>query len=204
MDSILHWFDLMGVAVFAISGTLVAYRKKLDGFGVVMLASVTAIGGGTIRDLILDAPVFWLKDSTYLFTILVASFICIIFLNKQKRIPQMGFEVADSLGLAFFVVMGTQKALDYGMPDMTAVLMGTFTGCFGGMFRDVLARTTPMVLKSELYATTCIFGGILYTQSLNLGCTTNTAMILGMFGTLGLRAGAVKYGWGLHVFTYKN
>ena len=108
-----------------------AYRKKLDGFGVVMLASVTAIGGGTIRDLILDAPVFWLRDSTYLISILVAAFISIVWLNKQKRFPQIALEIADSLGLAFFVVMGTQKALDYGMPDMTAVVMGTFTGCFG-------------------------------------------------------------------------
>ncbi len=204
MDSLLHWFDLLGVAVFAISGTLVAYRKKLDGFGVVMLASVTAIGGGTIRDLILDAPVFWLRDSTYLISILVAAFISIVWLNKQKRFPQIALEIADSLGLAFFVVMGTQKALDYGMPDMTAVVMGTFTGCFGGMLRDVLARSMPMVLKSELYATTCIVGGILYTQSLSLGFDTPVAMVLGMTGTLGLRAGAIKWGWSLPVFTYKK
>ena len=90
------------------------------------------------------------------------------------------------------------------MPDLTAVVMGTITGCFGGMIRDVLARTTPMVLKSELYATTCIFGGILYTQSINLGASTNIAMLLGMIGTLGLRAGAIKWGWSLPVFKYNK
>ena len=204
MDSLFHWFNLIGVAVFAISGALVAYKKKLDGFGVIVLASVTAIGGGTTRDVILNAPVFWLKDPTYLISISVASVVTIIWLNRQRGFPQILLEIADALGLAFFVVMGVQKALDYGMPDITAIVMGTITGCFGGMLRDVLARTTPMVLKSELYATTCIFGGLLYTQSLNLGLSTNLAMMLGMLGTLGLRAGAIKWGWSLPVFKYNK
>lgn len=204
MDSLFHWFDLIGVAVFAVSGALVAYKKKLDGFGVIVLASVTAIGGGTTRDVILDAPVFWLKDPAYLLSIFAASLVTIIWLNKRRGFPQILLEIADALGLAFFVVMGVQKALDYGMPDMTAVVMGTITGCFGGMIRDVLARTTPMVLKSELYATTCILGGVLYTQSLNLGISTNIAMMLGMAGTLGLRAGAIKWGWSLPVFQYNK
>ncbi|MDE3272468.1 trimeric intracellular cation channel family protein [Pseudoalteromonas sp. G4] len=204
MDSLFHWIDLVGVAVFAISGALVAYKKKLDGFGVIVLASVTAIGGGTTRDVILDVPVFWLKDPTYLISIFIASAITIVWLNRQRGFPQVLLEIADALGLAFFVVMGVQKALSLGMPDLTAIVMGTITGCFGGMIRDVLARTTPMVLKSELYATTCIFGGILYTQSLNLGLSANFAMILGMLGTLGLRAGAIKWGWSLHVFKYSK
>lgn len=204
MESLFHLFDLFGVAVFAVSGALVAYKKKLDGFGVIVLASVTAIGGGTIRDVILDAPVFWLKDPTYFVSIFIASIITIIWLNRQRGFPQVVLEIADALGLAFFVVMGVQKALDYGMPDITAIIMGTITGCFGGMIRDVLARSTPMVLKSELYATTCIFGGLLYTQGLNLGATTNMAMALGMLGTLGLRAGAIKWGWSLPVFKYSK
>jgi uncharacterized membrane protein YeiH len=202
MTFFFHWVDLMGVAVFAISGALVAYKKKLDGFGVIVLASVTGIGGGTIRDVILDVPVFWLNDPTYLISILVASSATIFWLNRQRGFPQIVLEIADALGLAFFVVMGVQKALSYGMPDSTAIIMGTITGCFGGMLRDVLARTTPMVLKSELYATTCIFGGLLYTQSLNLGLPSSWAMILGMLGTLMLRGGAIKWGWSLPVFKY--
>jgi uncharacterized membrane protein YeiH len=202
MTFFFHWVDLMGVAVFAISGALVAYKKKLDGFGVIVLASVTGIGGGTIRDVILDVPVFWLNDPTYLISILIASSATIFWLNRQRGFPQIVLEIADALGLAFFVVMGVQKALSYGMPDSTAIIMGTITGCFGGMLRDVLARTTPMVLKSELYATTCIFGGLLYTQSLNLGLPSSWAMILGMLGTLMLRGGAIKWGWSLPVFKY--
>jgi uncharacterized membrane protein YeiH len=202
MTFFFHWVDLMGVAVFAISGALVAYKKKLDGFGVIVLASVTGIGGGTIRDVILDVPVFWLNDPTYLISILVASSATIFWLNRQRGFPQIVLEIADALGLAFFVVMGVQKALSYGMPDSTAIIMGTITGCFGGMLRDVLARTTPMVLKSELYATTCIVGGLLYTQSLNLGLPSSWAMILGMLGTLMLRGGAIKRGWSLPVFKY--
>lgn len=203
MDSLFHWIDLVGVAVFAISGALVAYKKRLDGFGVVILASATAVGGGTIRDVILDVPVFWLKDPTYLISILISCFITIIWLNKKKGFPQIVLEIADAVGLAFFVIMGTQKALSLGMPAVTAVIMGTITGCFGGMIRDVLARTTPMVLKSELYATTCIFGGIIYTQGLHFGLSTNVAMILGMLGTFGLRLCAIKWHWSIPVFNYR-
>lgn len=204
MDTMFHWFDLIGVAVFAISGALVAHRKKLDGFGVVVLAAVTGIGGGTIRDVILDAPVFWLHDPSYLYSILGASFLTIVWLNKRGEMRKIIIESADALGLAFFVVMGVQKALDYGMPDITAVVMGVITGCFGGMIRDVLARSTPMVLKSELYATTCILGGVVYTQSLNFGIDKEIAIIAGMLATLALRAAAIKWRWSLHVFKYPN
>ena len=103
MDAMFHWFDLIGVAVFAISGALVAHRKKLDGFGVVVLAAVTGIGGGTIRDVILDAPVFWLHDPSYLYSILGASFLTIIWLNKRGEMRKIIIESADALGLAFFV-----------------------------------------------------------------------------------------------------
>ncbi len=115
-----YYFDLLGIAVFAISGTLLAYRKKLDGFGVVVLASVTAIGGGTVRDVLLDEPVFWLKDPSYFAVILVAAIITIIWLNKRSHFPRVILEVADAIGLAYFVVMGTDKALNLGMPMTTA------------------------------------------------------------------------------------
>ncbi len=204
MNELYHWFDLLGVAVFAISGTIVAYRKHMDGFGVVVLATVTAIGGGTVRDLILDVPVFWVHDNSYFLSIFFAAFITIIWLNQRQTISKTWLEVADAIGLAFFVVMGTQKALSLGVPDMTAIIMGTMTGCFGGMIRDVLARTTPMIFKGELYATTCILGAFVYTQLIGVIETVEIVMLIAMFTTLLMRFASIRWHLGLHVFKYKD
>ncbi len=202
MFDLYHWFDLIGVAVFAISGTLLAREKSMDGFGVVVLASVTAIGGGTLRDVILDVPVFWLHDQSYFITILFTAVFTILWLNFKADFPHFMLQLADALGLAFFAVMGMLKAINLGMPDLTAIVMGTITGCFGGVIRDVLAREIPMLLKGELYAITCIAGGIVLTQSLNLGISTDVAMISGGFTILLLRLAAIRWKLGLHVFRY--
>ena len=195
-----HWFDLLGVAVFAISGTLAAKEKNMDGFGVVVLASVTAIGGGTIRDLILDVPVFWVKDNSYLIAILFAAFVSILWLRKRDHFPHYTLLIADAFGLAFFVVMGTQKALDYGTSSFVAVIMGTITGVFGGMIRDVLAREVPLVLRGDLYATTCIAGGIVYTQCIYFSVSAPIAMTAGMLTTLLMRFAAIRWKLSLPVF----
>ena len=204
MTELYHWFDLIGVAVFAISGTLVAYEKKMDGFGVVVLATVTAIGGGTVRDVILDQPVFWLHDQSYFYAILAAVLVTTRLINKQKSIPYYVLQTADAFGLAFFAVMGAQKAQLAGMPDMTVIIMAVITPCFGGLIRDVLARDIPMLLKGELYAITCIAGGIVYTLAINLSLTVEVAMILSMLMTLLLRFSAIKWKIILHVFKYPD
>ena len=204
MTELYHWFDLFGVAVFAVSGTLLAYNKKMDGFGVVVLATVTAIGGGTVRDVILDVPVFWLHDQSYFWAILLSVFVTTRLINKQRSISLNALQVADAFGLAFFAVMGTQKAMLAGMPDTTAIIMGVITGCFGGVIRDVLAGNMPMLLKGELYAIACIAGGIVYTLSISLGLVTEVAMILAMLMTLSLRLAAMKCKLTLHVFKYPD
>ena len=204
MTELYHWFDLIGVAVFAVSGTLLAYDKKMDGFGVVVLATVTAIGGGTVRDVILDVPVFWLHDQSYFWAILLSVFVTTRLINKQRSISLNALQVADAFGLAFFAVMGAQKAMLAGMPDTTAIIMGVITGCFGGVIRDVLAGNMPMLLKGELYAITCIAGGIVYTLSISLGLVTEMAMVLAMLMTLSLRLDAMKWHLTLHVFKYPD
>ncbi|RUO28167.1 hypothetical protein CWE12_12765 [Aliidiomarina sedimenti] len=197
----LDWFyitDLLGVAVFAVSGTLLAFRKHMDGFGVVVLASLTAIGGGTTRDLILDAPVFWLHDATYFVVILSAAMLTIGWLRFRAYIPVNRLLLADALGIAFFTVLGAEKALNSGVSGFTAIILGTMTAVFGGMLRDVVAREVPLVLKSELYATTCIAGAtafvLLYPYSDAL------AMIVALVITFTLRMGALRYHWSLPVF----
>ena len=197
----LDWFyitDLLGVAVFAASGTLLAFRKHMDGFGVVVLASLTAIGGGTTRDLILDVPVFWLHDPTYFIVILGAALATIIWLRFKAYIPVNRLLFADALGIAFFTVLGAEKALNVGVSSFTAVILGTMTAVFGGMLRDVVAREVPLVLKSELYATTCIAGATCFV--LIQPYSPTLAMLVALITTFSLRMVALRFHWSLPVF----
>ena len=198
MEQIFYWTDQAGVAVFAIAGTLLAFRKKMDGFGVIVLASATAIGGGTIRDLILGLPVFWTHDEVYLYTILTAALLTIVWLRFKAYIPMTTLQIADAFGLAFFAAMGTEKTLAAGFSPFIAFIMGTISACFGGMLRDVLARDIPMVLKGELYATTCLVGATVYV--LLVPFQPLIALAAGMSATLVMRLGAIKHQWSLTVF----
>ena len=162
MFELLYWLDLFGIVVFALSGALMAGRYKLDPFGVVVLAAVTAIGGGTIRDVILDTPVFWLVNPIYLYVILTTALLTIIFIRRPKRIPKRFLLISDALGLALFAVLGTAKSISLGVPVSIAIVMGTITGVAGGMIRDVLCNVIPMILRQEIYATAAILGGSLF------------------------------------------
>jgi uncharacterized membrane protein YeiH len=200
MNTWLHWVDLIGVAVFAISGTLMAYKKHMDGFGVVVLASVTAIGGGTLRDMILDLPVFWVQDPSYFYAIIAAALITIIWLRNKNTFPLHYLLFADAIGLAFFNVMGLQKALTYGASPLIAIALGTMTGVFGGLIRDVICREIPLVLKGELYATTCVLGGTAYICASLIGLSAVSCMLVGFVITLAIRLGAMQWHWHLPVF----
>lgn len=203
MELYFHWFDLLGIAVFAVSGTLAAWRKQMDGFGVIVLATVTAIGGGTLRDLILDSPVIWLSNNSYFLAIFVAAGLTILLVRNRLVIPNNTLQIADAVGLAFFVIMGTQKALDHGTSGFVAIMMGTMSGVCGGMIRDVLCREIPMVFRGELYAITCIFGGLVYVQLLGFGIAQMPAMLIGMTALLALRLAAIRWHLTIPVFGKK-
>ena len=200
MESWLHWVDLAGVAVFAIAGTLMAYKKHMDGFGVIVLASVTAIGGGTLRDMILDLPVFWVQDPSFFYAIIAAALATIIWLRTKNTFPLRYLLFADAIGLAFFNVMGLQKALTYGADPLIAICLGTMTGVFGGLIRDVICREIPLVLKGDLYATACVIGGIAYIICQFLELNTAMCMLIGFCITLACRLCAMKWHWHLPVF----
>ncbi|MDR7122152.1 trimeric intracellular cation channel family protein [Rheinheimera soli] len=203
MELYFHWFDLLGIAVFAVSGTLAAWRKQMDGFGVIVLATVTAIGGGTLRDLILDSPVIWLTDNSYFLAIFSAAVLTILLVRNRLVIPNNTLQIADAIGLAFFVIMGTQKALDHGTSGFVAIMLGTMSGVCGGMIRDVLCREIPMVFRGELYAITCIFGGLVYVQLLGFGLAQMPAMLAGMVALLALRLAAIRWHLTIPVFGKK-
>jgi uncharacterized membrane protein YeiH len=155
--------DFAGVAVFAVSGALAAGRKHLDLVGVIVIATVTAIGGGTLRDLLLDRhPVFWVARPAYLYVIIVAALATVAW-SHRFRPPALSLAIADALGLAFFTVSGAQIAEARGLAGVVVVLMGTLTGVAGGVLRDVLSAEIPMILrKGQLYATAAIAGAACY------------------------------------------
>jgi len=156
---LLYTLDLFGTAVFAISGVWVACRKDMDLFGALVLAFVTAVGGGTIRDVLLSAtPVFWIKDTLYL-QVILATVMFAILARKWHERSKWIMQVSDALGLAVFVVIGVTKSLSYGMEPMVAIMMGVLTGCGGGAIRDMLAGEVPMVLRKEIYASAAMVGG---------------------------------------------
>ncbi|MCG7497631.1 TRIC cation channel family protein [Vibrio sp. Of7-15] len=193
--------DMFGTAIFAISGVLLAGRLKMDPFGVIVLASVTAIGGGTIRDMALGAtPVFWIVDPAYLWVIFTTCIITMLVVRRPKRLPWFVLPVSDAIGLAVFVVIGVEKALAYGATPMVAVIMGVITGCGGGIIRDVLAREVPMVLRSEVYATACILGGIVFTIALHYQLDSNIATLMSVATTLIIRLGAIRWHLSLPTF----
>lgn len=198
---LLYFTDLFGTAIFAISGVLLAGRLKMDPFGVVVLAGVTAIGGGTIRDMALGAtPVFWITDTTYLWVILATCLCTMLIVRRPKRVAWWVLPVCDAIGLAAFVAIGVEKALTYQSSALVAVIMGALTGCGGGIIRDVLAREIPMVLRSEVYATACIAGGIFHTGALHLGVASSSAFLIGVATTLMIRLCAIRWHLSLPTF----
>lgn len=199
----LFMFDLIGCCIFALSGAIIAYQQKVDGIGVIVLASATAIGGGTVRDLLLDVPVFWLAQTSYIYAIIISSFIAVLWINHSDKLPAKALEFADALGLSLFVVMGTEKALSVGVPPLTAVIMGTITGCFGGMIRDVLANEIPLIFRKELYAACSIAGGTAYVLLLTHFSVTISATIAFSIIFL-LRLMAIKWKLSIPVFKYNN
>jgi uncharacterized membrane protein YeiH len=191
---LLHLLDLIGVAVFAISGALAAGRRRLDLIGVVVLAAVTAIGGGTIRDVLLDRhPIFWLSDPSYLYVI-VGSALATLLYTRWGRVPWPTLDVADALGLALFSVAGAQIAERAKLPAAACVLLGTVTGSAGGVIRDVLTAQIPMVLqRGSLYATAALAGTSLYMILVRLGVAQRPAGLAGMVVVAALRLAAMRW-----------
>ena len=203
--TLIYLLDMFGTAVFAASGVLLAGRLRMDPFGVVVLASVTAIGGGTIRDMALGAtPVFWITDTNYLWVIFLTCLISMLAIRRPRQMPWYILPVADAIGLAVFVAIGVEKALRFGATPMVAVIMGVITGCGGGVIRDVLAREIPMVLRTEVYATACIIGGIVHTTALTMEVDTAVATLAGIITTLSIRLAAIRWHLSLPTFALRH
>jgi uncharacterized membrane protein YeiH len=197
--TLLEGIDFAGVGVFAASGALAAARKKLDILGVLVIATVTAIGGGTLRDLLLDRPVFWIVRSSYIYVILVAAVATLVYTRRFDP-PDRALAVLDAFGLAFFTISGAQIAESLEHTAVVVVVMGTLTGVAGGALRDVLSGEIPLILrKGQIYATAAIAGAALYL-ALQAFIPLTAAALLGMACIAGLRLGAIAWNWTLPVY----
>lgn len=198
----LRALELLGVGVFAASGALTAGRKRLDLLGVVVIAAVTAIGGGTIRDLLLDRhPVFWLADPIHLYVIMASAAVAITY-TRWFRPPDRLLLIADALGLSLFTISGAQIAERAGLAPIAIVLMGTLTGAAGGVIRDVLTAEIPMILRrGQIYATASIAGAVGYLALQRAGLDAGAAALVGMSIVAMLRLAAIVFHLTLPVFT---
>jgi uncharacterized membrane protein YeiH len=197
----LHYvFELLGVAVYAVSGALAAGRKGLDLFGVVVIAAITAVGGGTLRDLLLDRhPIFWIRDPSYLGVIIVSALLTLVYVRRRPP-PLRALLIADALGLALFAISGAQVAEAAGLGAMIVIVMGTMTGVAGGVLRDVISAEVPMILRRDIYATAAIAGIASYLILKSLGTPRPIASSLGMLVVVVLRLFAIARGLRLPVF----
>jgi uncharacterized membrane protein YeiH len=196
---LVHFFDILAAVVFAASGALVASRKGLDVMGFMWFAVLTGVGGGTVRDLILNVPVFWVQNPLHLSACLVTAVVMhfVAPLVESRYRTHLWF---DAFGLALVTVAGTVKASDVGAPAMVAIAMGAVTGSVGGMIRDTLGHVPSVLLGHEIYITASVLGACAYVGLDEIGVSRLAAMVAGFVVTFGVRGLAIRFGWSLPVF----
>jgi uncharacterized membrane protein YeiH len=195
--NIIYILDLTGTAAFAASGAWVGVRKHMDMFGVLVLGTVTAVGGGTLRDLLLgDIPPFSLQDETYIYIAIGVSLV--VFINRDRfKVFEKPLLYFDAIGLGTFVIIGTTKAIDFQMGTLGAVLMGVMTGTAGGVLRDLLANQVPFILRREIYASACIVGGTLLVVLEHFGIIRPIAALIAAGTVITVRLLAIHFDWSL-------
>ena len=185
--------DYVGTFAFAISGIRLASAKHFDWFGAYVVGFVTAVGGGTLRDVMLSMTPFWMLDSIYLVVTAVALGIVIVLGRYLIRLNNTFF-IFDAIGLGLFTVVGIEKTLAAGFPLWVAVIMGTLTGAAGGVLRDILINEEPLIFRKEIYALACVFGGVVFWACGQVGITGAVLQITTAAAVIALRIVAVHYG----------
>ncbi|MFV0566245.1 MAG: trimeric intracellular cation channel family protein [Flavobacteriaceae bacterium] len=188
-----HFIDILGVVAFSISGVLVAVEKRMDLFGILIIAFVTSIGGGTLRDLLIgNTPVTWMRDISYTYSILAGAVFAIVFRNKIDYLRTSLF-LFDTIGIGLYTSLGVEKGIEAGLHPIICIALGTITACFGGVIRDILCNEIPVIFRKEIYATACILGGIVYFLLLKLPISTDLVFIIAGLVVIAARLLAVKF-----------
>jgi uncharacterized membrane protein YeiH len=203
-EEILHAVDILGTVTFAVSGVFAAMQKKLDLFGIMIIAFITAIGGGTLRDMLIgDLPVVWMRSAETPLIILVSAGASVLFRNVIRNF-QVTLFIFDSLGLGFFTVLGMQKGIIFGLSPGICIALGTITGCFGGVIRDILLNNIPLIFRKEIYATACILGGLLYFLLLQTNFSKDWLDVVVITIIFLIRFLAMRFKWELPVIYSKK
>lgn len=195
MEKMLYILDIGGTFVFAVSGTIAASERRMDPFGAAVIAFVTAVGGGTVRDLLIGSlPVGWMLNEFYLYAIFLGILIT-FFLKKQIMKLHKTMFLFDAIGIGLFTILGLQKTLSMGLSPIVAIIMGTVSAVFGGVIRDIFSNKIPLIFRNEIYATACIAGGLVYLALNYLRVDKLICILLSMLFVTVLRVLAVRYKW---------
>lgn len=192
------WLDYAAVAVFGATGAIAAAQRKHDIVTFAFFAAVTGVGGGTLRDLLIGAPVFWVQRPSYIVVCIVAATAVWVFGTGPSRLRALLW--LDALGMAAYSVFGAAKSLALGVAPFSAVLMGVLTACLGGIIRDVLAHEPSVLLRREIYVTCALTGACLYVGLYMLGLRDLGPAAAGFLAAFAVRAGAIRWGWTLPAF----
>ncbi len=192
IPEIINWISILGIAVFALSGGVYAAEKEMDILGFLLVSTVTAIGGGTLRDLLLDAPIFWVSEPFYIYICFFAALMA-YFTASQVRLRHRWMLWLDAAGLAAFAVIGTQVSLSYGAAPIIAIVTGVMSATFGGIIRDVLCADTLTIMRPEMYVTCAVFGAVLFISMNSLGFDANISVGLSFIASFALRMIAIIY-----------
>lgn len=201
--SFLYILEMLGTAAFAVSGALAASRKNMDIFGFCVLALMPAVGGGTIRDIVIDrTPVFWIADSRYVAVAIIAALV--VFFTSYKPGSRRRILIwMDAMGLALFATLGTQISLAHGNGALIAVMLGVTTAVTGGMIRDIICNEIPLVLSREIYATAAFVSGVAYVLADSLQAPSAVALAAAVVAGFAIRALGIVYNWSLPSFGAK-
>jgi len=191
-DSLIYGLGLAASVVCAVTGVLVARDKGVDLFGALMAGVATSLGGGTVRDLLLGRKVFWMADETYLWVTVLTAFVT-FFITRVRHLPENLFLIPDAIGLALFAIVGTQVALDWNMPWLTASLLGVVTAVFGGLLRDIMINEVPLVFTSELYATAAWVGAMTLIGLDAIGINVKLAAWIALAACIAVRLVAIRW-----------
>jgi uncharacterized membrane protein YeiH len=200
MNLLMHMLDLAGTGVFAVTGALAAGRKRMDVFGVVVLGCVTALGGGTLRDMILGVhPVFWISDKYYLAVATIAA-VGTYLLARRRKLPSTALLYMDAVGLAVFTIIGFQKGFNLVHEYGIAIVLGVMTGVVGGIARDILSAEVPLILSREIYASASMCGASILALLSYLEVQPVFSVTTSLLATLGIRIAAVHWNLTLPIF----
>lgn len=191
--SLFSTFDILGTISFAISGALAAMTRKLDLFGIFIIAFVTATGGGTVRDILIgNNPVMWMENTFYIYLICIVTFLAIVFRRKINHLKTSLF-LFDTIGLGVFTITGVEAGIENGLDPIISIALGAITGTFGGVIRDILCNEIPVIFRKEIYATACIIGALGYVILYDLGVNNDVIYVVTSLIVISIRLVVVKF-----------